>query len=644
MKSSTKKAEKKADIHPLQTCLEILTQLGESGKIVWQTSKNIKDPVERLAYLVKAIQQLRERAKTQAGMFTHLPVDVKTFVESERMLNMPGEVYPKVLAEIEEMCSGKYVEAVLTGGIGTGKTTAALIVIAYTLYELSCMVNPHKAFGLATSSEIVFIFQSLKKELSRDVDYKRFKAMIDNSPYFQEMYPYDKGIESEMQFPRRVIVKPLTGATTAAIGQNVFGGVIDEVNFMAVIENSKAADDGGTFDQAREVYNSIARRRQSRFFNQGRLPGMLCLVSSKRYPGEFTDRKMEEAKHDKTIYIYDKRVWDVKPDGTFSGNWFKVFQGDATRKPRILDPSEVEKLNTWADEDLRLVIDVPEEYRGAFRDDLYAAIRDIAGCATMALHPFILDTGALGRAFGVVKSICSRPDVDFVTSKLQLYPKRINLPEEPRFAHIDLAVSRDSCGLSIGHVVGFAHMSRGEYNVETLPVIRFDMVLEIRPPRGGEIELENARRVLYACRKAGMNLKWVSLDTYQSKDSLQLLAKQGFMVGTQSMDTDTVAYDVAKQALYDGRVLAPESAKAQQEWARLERDPKTRKIDHPPKGSKDISDSMAGVIYGLTMRREIWTRHGVSLRAIPTNLLEREQGGKTNIRYLETLRRDRYRD
>lgn len=641
MKSSIKKADKKDAPHPLQACVEILAQLGESGKIVWQTSKDIKDPVDRLAYLVKAIQQMRERAKTQAGMFTTLPVDVRTFVESERMLNMPGEVYPKVLSEIEEMCSGKYVEAVLTGGIGTGKTTAALIVIAYTLYELSCMVNPHKAFGLAVSSEIVFIFQSLKKELSRDVDYKRFKAMIDNSPYFQEMYPYDKGIESEMQFPRRVIVKPLTGATTAAIGQNVFGGVIDEVNFMAVIENSKAADDGGTFDQAREVYNSIARRRQSRFLNQGRLPGMLCLVSSKRYPGEFTDRKMEEAKHDPTIYIYDKRVWDVKPEGTFSGKWFKVFQGDTTRKPRIIDPSEEALLSTWPEDDLRLVIDVPEEYRGAFRDDLYSAIRDIAGCATMALHPFILDTTAIGKAFGVVKSIGSRPDVDFVSSKLQLYPRRINLPEEPRFAHIDLAVSRDSCGLSIGHVVGFEPMSRGA-NIEMLPVIRFDLILEIRPPRGGEIELENARRVLYACRKAGMNLKWVSLDTYQSKDSLQILAKQGFIVGTQSMDTDTVAYDVSKQALYDGRVLAPESAKAKLEWARLERDPKTKKIDHPPKGSKDVSDSMAGVIYGLTMRREIWSRHGISLRSIPPTLLDREQGGKTNIRYMEVLRQERY--
>jgi hypothetical protein len=497
----------------------------------------------------------------------------------------------------------------------TGKTTAALIVIAYHLYLLSCLKNPHREFGLAPSSEIVFIFQSLKKEAAKGIDFMRFKSMLDSSPYFQNVYRYDRGISSQLNFPNRVIVMPLSGDVNAAIGQNVFGGVIDEVNFMAVIEKSKSSSDGGTFDQANEMYNGIVRRRKSRFMAGGKLPGMLCLVSSKRYPGEFTDRKMEEAQRDKTIFIYDKRVWDVKPEGTFSGEWFNLFVGDVTRKPRLLgDDEEVTA------EDRHLIMQVPDEYRSEFERDMLSALRDIAGVSTLALHPFILNSESVVRSFGRAKGIAGRDRVDFKDTKLQIFPKRIINPDEPRFAHLDLAISGDSCGLAIGHVTGFEQLVRGEKEVEILPRIYFDLVLEIAPPRQGEIEFEKVRSVLYRLREMGMNIKWVTLDSYQSTDTIQLLAQRGFITGLQSMDTSTQPYDMGKQAFYDDRVDAPDHEKAMQEWVRLERDPQNNKIDHPPKFSKDCSDAMAGVIYGLTRRREIWVRHKVPMLHIPESV------------------------
>ena len=55
------------------------------------------------------------------------------------------------------------------------------------------------------------------------------------------------------------------------------GGLIDELNYMSVVEKSKVAVDKGTYDQAILLYNSIARRRKSRFMENGKLPGILCL-------------------------------------------------------------------------------------------------------------------------------------------------------------------------------------------------------------------------------------------------------------------------------------------------------------------------------------------------------------------------------
>src|SRR5690606_2189353 len=111
----------------------------------------------------------------------------------------------------------------------------------------------------------------------------------------------------------------------------------------------------------------------------------------------------------------------------------------------------------------------------------------------------------------------------------------------------------------------------------------------------------------------------------------------------QSMDKDTFAYDVTKQAFYDGRVLAPEHPKALRELITLEIDTQKGKIDHPPHGSKDISDSIAGVVFGLTMRREIWSRHRIPLQRIPRSISEAKPQGKNSIPYIENAREENRR-
>jgi len=90
----------------------------------------------------------------------------------------------------------------------------------------------------------------------------------------------------------------------------------------------------------------------------------------------------------------------------------------------------------------------------------------------------------------------------------------------------------------------------------------------------------------------------------------------------------------------------------------LEMDTKKNKIDHPPQGSKDVSDAMAGVVFGLTMRREIWLRHQIPLQRIPAslsakaqtkgNITEKERRGETDDKerrpgesHMEFIRRQR---
>ena len=504
---------------------EVIRKAVGSGPAVLNHASTL--PAEgRGTFLVQAAQHFLS-LRDDVDQYAQLPVDIRTFVESKGFLNSRSVLYPAVMEELRELNSGKYDEAVLTGAIGTGKSTIALFTTAYQLYVLSCLKDPHRLFSLDPASEIVFAFQSLNKTLAELIGYERFRTMIDGSAYFEHHFPFRKSLGSEMVFPKKIVVRPLSGNVTAAIGSNIFGGIIDEINFMAVIEQSKNAADGGTFDQANEMYNSIVRRRKSRFMMAGsKLPGVLCLVSSKRYPGEFTDRKQAEARDEITrsgktkIFVYDRRLWEIKPEGTYGKERFKLFLGDVARKPRILEDGAEAAAN-----DAHLVMEVPDEFRSEFTRDILSAIRDIAGSATFALHPFIVNTEAVAKAFGVRQSVLSTQETDFV-ARPSIYPTRILRPDEPRMAHVDLGLTGDSAGVAVGWVEGFAKVPRSDNTFEMMPVINLDLILEVKPPQGGEIELENIRTLFYKLREVGMNLKWISFDTFQSADSIQLLRQK----------------------------------------------------------------------------------------------------------------------
>ena len=606
-----------------------LTEREVADKL-WEIGQSIPDIGEQADFFTAVLSDLasigdglQPIALANEGKYKWQPVGIHEFITSAYYLNKAEEVFPKVLEELEAMNSGDYQEIVLTGGIGSAKTTCALYTLAYQLYLMSCLNEPHKVFGLDSVSEILIVFQSLNKKTANS-SYTRFRMLIGGSQYFQEKFPFDKMLTSQMNFPHRISVVPVSGAESAVIGQNVIGGLIDELNYMSVVEKSKQSVDAGQYDQAVALYNSIARRRMSRFLSHGRMPGVLCLVSSKRYPGQFTDTKEAERAKDigrtgkSSIYLYDYRVWDVKPEGSFGPERFFVFAGDESRKPRLLQENE-----EIPPADSHLVVAVPMEFLNEFEKDIINALREIAGVSTLARHPYFVDVESVANAFGQHPSIFSREEVDFIETQLMFYPKHFWRPELPRFAHIDLGITGDSAGLTIGCVSGFRSMKALGFSSseeEFMPTIRIDGVLEVKPPKHGEILFWKIRDVLVKLRDSGMNIRWVSFDSFQSRDSLQLLKQQGFVVGEFSMDKDTKGYDTLKSCIYTNRLSAPQHIKCRKELVALEKDTKTGKIDHPISGSKDCSDSLAGVVHGLTTRREVWGMFGIPLMQVPNSV------------------------
>ena len=79
-------------------------------------------------------------------------------------------------------------EVIITGSIGTGKSTAAIYMIAYRLYELSCYYPPQALYNLMNNSKILFAYFNITKDLAVQVGFSQLRDLIDTTPYLQNMF------------------------------------------------------------------------------------------------------------------------------------------------------------------------------------------------------------------------------------------------------------------------------------------------------------------------------------------------------------------------------------------------------------------------------------------------------------------------
>jgi hypothetical protein len=90
------------------------------------------------------------------------------------------------------------------------------------------------------------------------------------------------------------------------------------------------------------------------------------------------------------------------------------------------------------------------------------------------------------------------------------------------------------------------------------------------------------------------------MDQYNSADTMQKFAVKGIEAERLSLDRTMDPYDTLKAAIYESRVHMYQYKPARDELQALQRDNVKNKVDHPQKGSKDVSDAVAGVVFSLT--------------------------------------------
>ena len=535
--------------------------------------------------------------------------------------------------EVGDICDVVDLKNFVSNGIcshnsvGYGKTFLGSIILCRTLYELSCMRDIHRTVGLSPGSDVSLVGISVNEQLAIRVVYENIATKIAQSPYFRDNFPF-QDTKKELRFPNNVIVAALSTTDTAALGRNVLSAILDEGNFYEGIVRGKAAQAKfGDKDKARVLYDQLVRRMKSRFMRGGKMPGKMIIVSSKRTKDDFTAKRIAESINDPEVYVIDYATWDVKPEA-FGAERFQVLVGNETMPSKILLPDEVasarEVVEHSGDESL-MVVDVPEEYRSDFENDLDGSIRDSAGRSTVSVSPYIQQRDRIERCidpgrqhpFDVDEWDQSKPGT-FAWSRLasremtrdgaELFEawKPLFYPQMPRHVHIDLSVNTDATGICMGCIIGYTLIERinlqtQEKYSESSPIIWVDFMLRIIPPMGGEIDHGEVRGLVYQLQSHGFHISLLTMDQAQSASTKQMFRKKGINVEDLSVDRPIAAYDTLKSAIYEKRINMYRYDPILTELRTLQKDHIKQKVDHVRGGKKDVSDALAGITFSLTM-------------------------------------------
>lgn len=516
-------------------------------------------------------------------------------------------------------------EWILSGGIGVGKTRIAIIAQLYKLAVLTCLRNIPAYYALDPATKINFGLFTLSLAKADSALADDFRRIISMSPYFKSIFPVKKirGARTvlntqgnkdrdnfEIILPQNLQI--LMGSKVAhALSFSVVSAILDEMNFRGK-RTVKFEED---VDSAEALYTEVRTRITSRFNRLGHVPGILCVISSKKTNSDFLEMHMStkdeiftvqksgswRASKDPHTFISSYSQWDVKPE-KYDKEKFWVFLGSSKSSSRILEDGEYEKFPPNSPN----LIHVPNDLRQQFEENVNTSLRQYAGIAISAqtllfenpLHvtecwdrknridPFKVSPVYLGlKTSRSLASYLNHEEV-FYDAGFAVRPK--HHPDMLRVMHVDLSKSGDSTGIAMGGVSAIKEvvgkLPTGERGViSTAPDFFIDFAVAIRAPQGDQIDYQKIQQFINFLRSCKFKIHYITFDTFQSVGPMQMLIKDGFNVDNLSVDRNDLAYTRLKEAIVQKNISMYNSDIVTRELLNLIHDYtyNRARVDHP---------------------------------------------------------------
>lgn len=538
---------------------------------------------------------------------------------------------------------------VLTGSLGTGKTSLSVTILLYRICLATLLKNPQNFFGLNRNSPIVYNLLSVTKEAVKDTAFGYAMGYMGDSPYFKEVCKFDPDsdyssfrIEMKHTLPdgRKAGIW-VTGGSKGqhVLGRNLLGICLDEGNFRLEKDPDLTAY---------ELYDQVRTRIANRFQKiASYLPAISIIASSAQDESSFTEKVCKEIEDHNRVraqnnanlpvgeqtppsqMIIRNAIYHIKRHAltgiTPDHKWFKVAYGLKNMEPFIMNGFYTEKGEPvgegpheeaphGASTEL-----VPTFYWEAYKRNTKAQLQNLSGISVGGSHrlfaslvdieqclhlseldgvpnPMLPGMSILPISQEDDKNIWDYLSHPAFLTRVASTIQPIRHPQHFRYAHLDLA-TQNLAGLSVCHlagaklVEGLVHQSQpfSEYRL----IVEYDFILTICAGQTKPISLEKIQNFIFWLRDyCGYRIGLVTADQYQSETSLQMLESRGIKVDKLSIDKDKSAYNAWRSGFQEQRIRLYRNEQMMREAAELlEMD---RKYDHPTNGTKDTTDSCSG--------------------------------------------------
>ena len=530
----------------------------------------------------------------QGDEFSETPVTIEEFVTSKNYLGLPPlselqyqsikastQIYKKetlirLYGEEEGIKIFKQTcnEVILQLGKGSGKDYTSTIACAYVVHLLMCLSDPAVYYGKPPGDAIDIINIAINAVQANRVFFKGFNQRIEKSPWFQGRYIAKA---NSIEFDKEITVHSGHSQRESWEGYNVLIVILDEIAGFD-LDSTSGNEQAKTASAIYKMYRASVNSRFPDF-------GKLILLSFPRFKNDYIQQRYEEVIAEKEVVIKNHhfKVDPELPDGV-EGNEFEMeWEEDhivSYKIPRVF----ALKRTTWDVNPTRKI----EDFTIDFYTDPLDALSRFACMPPDAVDAFFRSRALIEKAFcnprlGVNKD--GRFDDHFAPKDDTNY-----------FIHVDLAQKHDHCAVALSHVDGWVTMKIGENYKEAAPKIVVDAVRFWTPTKDKSVDFEEVKDYIISLKQKGFNLKMVTFDRWNSHDLMQQLKAYG--INTELLSVAKKHYEDMSLCITEERIYGPNIQLLIDELLQLRivKD----KVDHPRKGSKDLSDAVCGAIYNAT--------------------------------------------
>ncbi len=194
------------------------------------------------------------------------------------------------------------------------------------------------------------------------------------------------------------------------------------------------------------------------------------------------------------------------------------------------------------------------------------------------------------------------------------------------FLHADLAQKHDKCAIAISHVDRWVQIRTFNDYTQTHPFVIVDAIVWWEPHKEGPVDLSEVKNWIINFRRDGYEIGLVTFDRWQSFDIQQELKSVG--IKTDTLSVAKKHYEDLAMLVYEERVLMPHISILLEEMSQL-RIVSDKKVDHPRKGSKDLSDAVTGAVYNAIAHSPRNTNQEISVHSYSSSNKERIEKEKS---------------